>query len=111
MDEQLCPTLQSEARRPLIQSAEHYRTNFILNKQKDDLEEKLAHYRKLKRRWSHANTALKASGFVILVILTAASISTGVVFGFIVASSILGGASFGTTVETFVALLRFTSKR
>ena len=49
MNEQLYPALQgpqSEAHRPLIQSAEQNRTNFILNKQKD-LEEKLEHYRKL----------------------------------------------------------------
>ena len=84
--------------------------NFMMDKQKA-LREKLAHYKKIKNKWSCANTALKITGISLSCILCEASILTVTPFSIPIAAAILGGISLGNTAMTNLLTERFTSKR
>ena len=84
--------------------------NFMMDKQKA-LREKLAHYKKIKNKWSCANTALKITGISLSCILCGASILTMTPFSIPIAAAILGGISLGNTAVTNLLTERFTSKR
>ena len=84
--------------------------NFMMDKQKA-LREKLAHYKKIKKKWSCANTALKITGISLSSILCGASILTMTPFSIPIAAAILGGISLGNTAVTNLLTERFTSKR
>ena len=73
--------------------------NFMMDKQKA-LREKLAHYKKIKNKWSCANTALKITGISLSCILCGASILTMTPFSIPIAAAILGGISLGNTAVT-----------
>ena len=72
--------------------------NFMMDKQ-NALREKLAHYKKIKNKWSCANTALKITGITMTP------------FSIPIAAAILGGISLGNTAVTNLLTERFTSKR
>ena len=74
------------------------------------MREKLAHYKKIKNKWSCANTALKITG-ISLCILCGDSILTMTPFSIPIAAAILGGISLGNTAVTNLLTERFTSKR
>ena len=84
--------------------------NFMMDKQKA-LREKLAHYKKIKKKWSCVNTALKITGISLSCILCGASILTMTPFSIPIAAAILGGISLGNTAMTNLLTERFTSKR
>ena len=84
--------------------------NFMMDKQKA-LREKLAHYKKIKKKWSCANTALKITDISLSCILCGASILTMTPFSIPIAAAILGGISLGNTAVTNLLTERFTSKR
>ena len=64
--------------------------NFMLDKQKA-LREILTHYKKIKNKWSQANTALKIVGITVSCILGGASIlSIGPPFSIPIVAAILG---------------------
>ena len=82
--------------------------NFMMDKQKA-LREKLAHYKKIKNKWSCANTALKITGISLSCILCGASILTMTPFSIPIAAAVLGGISLGNTAMTNLLTERFTS--
>ena len=84
--------------------------NFFLDKQKA-LREKLAHYKKIKNKWSHKNTVLKITGITVSCILGGASILTIRPFSTPIAAAILGGISLGNTAVTNLLVEGLTSKR
>ena len=69
------------------------------------------HYKKIKNKWSCANTALKITGISLSCILCGASILTMTPFSIPIAAAILGGISLGNTAMTNLLTERFTSKR
>jgi hypothetical protein len=83
---------------------------FMVDKQKA-LQEKLIHYKKIKRKWSIANTVLKSLGFSVSCILAGASILTLAPFSIPVAAAILSGLSIGNITLSTLVVEGFTSKR
>ena len=63
--------------------------NFMMDKQKAS-RGKLAHYKKIKNKWSCANTALKITGISLSCILCGASILTITPFSIPICSGYLG---------------------
>ena len=103
MDEQLYQKIQDRG----TTHGETYKMNFILDKQKA-LREKLAHYRKIKDKWSSIST--KIVGILVSYILGGASILTIGHFSIPIAAAILGGISLGNTAMTNLLVEGFTSK-
>ena len=80
--------------------------NFMLDKQKA-LREKLAHYKKIKSKWSLANGVLKSTGISLSCILGGASILT---ISIPIAAAVLGGISLGNTAVTNLLVEGFSNK-
>ena len=86
------------------------KVNFMLDKQKL-LKEKLAHYEKVKGKWTIANTVLKVAGISVTCILGGASILTVSPFSIPLAAVILSGVSLGNMTVSNLLVEGFTSKR
>ena len=99
MTEQIYPQLNDD-----------YKVNFILDQQKL-LKEKLDRYKKIKNKWTFANTTLKVCGIAVSCTLAGASILTVAPFAIPVAAAILGGISLANASISTLAVEGFTSKR
>jgi hypothetical protein len=100
----LYPKLQDEERNDL------HKVNYMLDKQKL-LKEKLAHYKKIKGKWSVANTVLKVAGISVTCILGGASILTVTPLAIPLAAVILSGVSLGNMSVSNLLVEGFTSRR
>ena len=119
MDGQLYPKIHddglSKACGPMIQTAGHGSTiqsdkiNLMLDKQKI-LREKLTHYKKIKNKWSHANTVLKLGSISVSCVLAGASILTVAPFSIPLAAAISSEISLENITITNLIVERFTSR-
>ena len=99
MTDQLYPRLDVDAK-----------VTYMLDKQKL-LKAQLRHIEKVKRRWSKANTALKATTVAVTCILGGASILTAAPFSLPVVGAILGGVALTNTAVSNLVVEGITSKR
>ena len=81
----------------------------MLDKQKA-LREKLAHYIKIKSKWSFANTVLKITGISVPCILDGASILTIAPFSVPIVVAILSGLSLGNVAVGYLLVEGFTNR-
>jgi hypothetical protein len=82
----------------------------MLDKQKA-LCEKLAHYKKIKKKWSTANTVLKSVSISVSCLLAGAAILTVTPFAFPVVAAILSGLTIGNTTLGQILVEGFTTRR
>ena len=109
MDESLYPTLQStDGAQAQVQSDAI--PNFMEDKVKL-LQKDLAHYKKIKSKWSVANTVLKVTGISVSCVLAGITILTAGPLSVPIAAGILGGVSLGNATVTNLLVEGFTSKR
>ena len=102
--------LEHSNQRPLYPKLTDDKIAFMLDKQKL-LQKDLAHYKKIKNKWSRADTVLKVIGISVSAALAGASIITAAPFSIPIATGILGGCSIANTALTYVSVEGFTSKR
>ena len=81
----------------------------MLDKQKV-LREKLAHYKKIKSKWTIANTVLKITGISVSCILGGASILTIAPFSIPIAAAILSGLALGNVAVNNLFVEGFKSR-
>ena len=104
MDEQIYPKLQSN------DSESRGMLNFMEDKVKQ-VQKDLARYKKIKNKWSVANTVLKGTGISVSCVLAGASILTVAPFSLPIAAAILGGVSIVNISLSNLLVEGFTSKR
>ena len=102
MDEQLYPKIRSSELRGML--------NFMEDKVKL-LQKDLTHYKKIKGKWSVANTVLKGTGISVSCVLAGITILTVGPLSVPMATVILGGVSLGNATVTNLLVEGFTSKR
>ena len=71
----------------------------------------LAHYKKIKSKWSVANTVVKVTGISVSCVLAGITIRTAGPLSVPIAAGILGGVSLGNATVTNLLVEGFTSKR
>ena len=108
MTEQIYPKLQNPG--DLRSQGAEGQVNYMMDILKR-LREKQTHYKKIKGKWSVANTVLKVTGISVSCILAGASILTVAPFSIPVAAAILGGISIGNISLSNLLIEGFTSKR
>ena len=104
MNEPLYPKLQSS------DSESRGMLNFMEDKVKQ-VQKDLARYKKIKNKWSVANTVLKGTGISVSCVLAGASILTVAPFSLPIAAAILGGVSIVNISLSNLLIEGFTSKR
>ena len=75
------------------------------------LQKDLAHYKKIKGKWSVANTVLKGTGISVSCVLAGITILTVGLLSVPIATVILGSVSLGNATVTNLLVEGFTSKR
>ena len=109
MDEQLYPKIQSS------DGAQAHESRGMLNFMEDKvklLQKDLTHYKKIKSKWSVANTVLKGTGISVSCVLAGTTILTvGRPLSVPIATVILGSVSLGNATVTNLLVEGFTSKR
>jgi len=83
----------------------------IMLDKKKVLREKLAHYKKIKKKWSIANTVLKSVSISVSCLLAGAAIVTVTPFAFPVVAAILSGLTIGNTTIGQLLVEGFTIRR
>ncbi len=86
------------------------KAKFMLDKQKV-MREKLTHYKKIKKKWSVANTVLKSVVLSITCLLGGAAILTVTPFALPIVAAILGGVSIGNQTLGHLVIEGYTSKQ
>lgn len=86
------------------------KVKIMLDKQKV-MRDRLTHYKKIKKKWSVANTVLKSVVLSITCLLSGAAILTVTPFAFPIVAAILGGISIGNQTLGHLLVEGCTSKR
>ena len=102
MNEQLYPKIQSSESRGVL--------NFMEEKVKL-LQKDPTHYKKIKGKWSVANTVLKGTGISVSCVLAGIIILTVGPLSISIATVILGSVSLGNATVTNLLVEGFTFKR
>ena len=114
MNEPLYPKLQGDkATLTQVQSSDgesRGMLNFMEDKVKL-LQKDLTHYKKIKSKWSVANTVLKGTGISVSCVLAGITILTVGPLSVPIAAVILGSVSLGNATVTNLLVEGFTSKR
>ena len=81
-----------------------------LEKLQEELNESLAHYKKIKKRWTHIDSGIKITG-VVLASITASISAIIAPFNLATIASVLAAVSAGKAIFTQTFSVGFTSKK